>query len=99
MASGEAEFYAAVKAASNAIGMQGIARDLGLDLKIRLWLDSTALIGMASRRGVGRIRHLHTSALWLEKGVSEKLIEVRKVKGEANPAELFTRHVTAPKIA
>ena len=36
LSSGEAEFYVAVKAASNAIGMQSMARDVGLDLRIRL---------------------------------------------------------------
>ena len=97
--SGEAEFSAAVKSASNAVGMQSMARDLGLALKIRLWLDSTASIGMASRRGVGRIRRLHTSPLWLQKYVSEKLVEVRRAKGEVNPADLVTKHLAAPKIA
>ena len=99
LSSGEAEFYAAVKAASNAIGMQSMARDLGIELKIRLWVDSTACIGMASRRGVGRIRHLHTSGLWLQRLVVDKVIEVKKVKGEVNPADLFTKHLTQPKTA
>ena len=76
-----------------------MARGLGLDLKIRLWLDSAASIGMASRRGVGRIRHLHPSALLLLKCVSDNSIEVRKVKGDVNPADLSTKHLEAPKIA
>lgn len=79
--------------------MQSMARDLGLELRIRLWVDSTARIGMASRRGVGRIRHLQTSGLWLQRLVVDKVIEVKKVKGDVNPADLFTNHLSQPKIA
>ena len=59
--------------------------------------NSTACIGMASRRGVGRIRHLHTSGFWLQRLVVDKVIEVKKVKGEVNAADLFTKHLCQPK--
>ena len=98
LSSAEAEFYGAVKTGSNLIGAKSMAADLGLEVQLRLWLDSSAALGVASRRGVGRIRHLHTAALWLQGVVSDKLIEVRKVKGVGNVADLLTKHLASPRV-
>ena len=58
LSSGEAEFVAQVKGASVGIGMQYLARDMGRKVLIRLHTDSTASRGVASRKGLGDIRHL-----------------------------------------
>lgn len=51
---------------SSGIGSASMARDMGLDLRkpVEVMIDATAGIGVASRRGVGRIRHIHTPTLW-----------------------------------
>ena len=56
--SGEAEYYALVRAASEALGMKSIMHDLGWDCKIRLLVDSSAAKSIASRTGLGKLRHL-----------------------------------------
>ena len=60
------ELYAAVKGASIGLGSTYMARDLEIDLKkpIAECLDATAGIGNASRKGAGRIRHVHTWCRW-----------------------------------
>ena len=60
--SGEAEYYALVRAASEALGMKSIMNDLGWDCKIRLLVDSYAAKSIASRTGLGKLRHLETSS-------------------------------------
>eukprot|EP00971_Amphidinium_carterae_P340622 6479059-Amphidinium_carterae.1 len=70
LSSGEAEFAALVKGASVAIGTRSFARDLGRGWQIRLHTDSSAARGMAERKGIGRLRHLHTPLLWLQERVS-----------------------------
>ena len=55
--SGEAEYYALVRAASEAMGMQSLRRDMGWDAKIRLLLDFSAAKSVASRTGLGKLRH------------------------------------------
>ena len=91
--SGEAEHYGMVKDAAAGLGHQAIMSDYGVDLPVRMWSDSSAALGIAKRSGLGRIRHLDTNTLWLQEKVRTGAIEVRKVKGEENPADLFTKHL------
>ena len=56
--SGEAEYYGMVKGASNGLGIQGMLHDSGVILGITLYTDSSAAKGIASRRGLGKVRHI-----------------------------------------
>ena len=93
LSSGEAEYYGLVKGAAAGLGQQAIMSDYGVDLPVRLWSDSSAALGIAKRPGLGKIRHLATHTLWLQEKVRNKCVEVRKIKGEENPADLFTKHL------
>lgn len=93
LSSAESEWYAGVRSASALLGFQALASDLGRELTARLALDATAAKGIAARRGVGKIRHLETQTLWLQRHVTNKRLSVEKVLGELNPADLGTKHV------
>jgi hypothetical protein len=67
--------------------------DLGVELPVTAWTDSSAALGIASRSGLGKLRHLETHTLWLQEKVRTKAITVKKVWGEVNPADLFTKHL------
>ena len=95
LSSGEAEYYGVVKASGVGLGYQSLMADLGLRLPLRAWTDSTASIGVCSRSGLGKLRHLDTQCLWLQHKVRSKAVELRKVKGTENPADLFTKHLTS----
>ena len=56
--SGEAELYVAVKASSEAVRLCSLAKDFRLNLGARVFADTTAALGIITRRGLGRIRHL-----------------------------------------
>ena len=43
--------------------------------------DSAAVVGVATRRGVVKIRHIEMNQLWLQEKVANKDVEVIKVKG------------------
>ena len=62
--SGEANFYGAVKGASTGLGMRALYKDIGYDLPLRLWTDSSAAIGICSRQGLCKLRHLECTSLW-----------------------------------
>ena len=66
LSSGEAEFYGVVKASGAALGQQSLLRDLGVDLPVRVWTDSRAALGICSRSGLGKLRHLETHTLWVQ---------------------------------
>ena len=94
LSSGEAEFYGLVKAASQGLGMQALLHDLGCDIPLNLYTDSSAAIGTCSRQGLGKQRHLDTTSLWIQQKLLQKAFRLKKVSGEENPADLFTKHFT-----
>ena len=93
LSSGEAEYYGLVKAAGAGLGHQALMADLEVQLPVRAWTDSSAALGIATRSGLGKIRHLETHTLWLQEKVRTGAITVKKVRGEVNPADLFTKHL------
>ena len=93
LSSGEAEYYGLVKAAGAGLGHQALMADLDLSLPVRAWTDSSAALGIASRSGLGKIRHLETHTLWLQEKVRTGAITLKKIRGEVNPADLFTKHL------
>ena len=95
LSSGEAEYYGAVRAAGAGLGMQALMDDLGLKLPVLVFVDSSAAIGIASRQGLGKLRHLDTHTLWLQQAVRSKKVTVRKIDGCDNPADLFTKHLAS----
>jgi hypothetical protein len=92
LSSGEAEFNGVVRGAGQALGYQSFLRDLGVELPIRLWTDSSAAIGICSRQGLGKVWHLDTYTLWIQQAVRTGRVAIKKVHGEANPADIFTKH-------
>ena len=95
LSSGEAEFYGVVRASGLALGQQSLMRDLGHEMPVRVWTDSSAAIGISSRQGLGKLRHIATRTLWIQQAICSKAIELRKVRGEVNPADLFTKHLSS----
>ena len=67
--------------------------DLGVTVSIHIKSDASAAIGIASRRGLGKIRHLEVSQLWLQQRVASEELKIDKVKGTDNIADALTKHV------
>ena len=93
LSSGEAELSGIAYGTAQTLGLQSVLRDLGMDLKVRIFSDATAAIGIAKRRGLGRIRHLATADLWIQEKVRSGHIELHKVLGADNPGDVFTKYV------
>ena len=95
LSSGEAEFYGVTKASGIALGMQSLMKDLGTILSVRVWTDSSATMGICGRQGLGKLRHIDTRSLWIQQRLRSGGLELRKVRGEVNPADLFTKHLSS----
>ena len=91
--SGEAEFYALAKSASRALGAVDMAADMAKVVKPRVRVDATASKAIASRRGVGRVRHLHAQVLWVQEAVARRELTILKVMGIENPADMGTKYL------
>ena len=95
LSSGEAEYYGGFKAAGIAIGQQSLMQDMGIQVGVRVWTDSSAAMGICGRSGLGKLRHVQTHTLWVQERVRTGAIQLRKVNGLVNPADLFTKHLTS----
>ena len=93
LSSGEVEYYGLVKSASLALGMRAAYLDLGVDVAINLNTDASAAKAIATRRGLGKLRHLAVHLLWLQQRVAVGDLSICKVKGESNPADILTKYV------
>lgn len=56
-------------------------------------MDSIAALGIVQRTGIGRMKHIHTQALWVQEASGTGRVPYKKIKGEANPADLLTKYV------
>ena len=93
LSSGEAEFYGVVRAAAAALGHRSVMTDLGLSVRVRVWTDSSAAVGTCGRQGLGKLRHIECHTLWVQQRIRQGEFELRKVRGEVHPADLFTKHL------
>ena len=75
---GEAEYYALVKAAAEGLGVQSLARDLGIELTLRIWVDNTTAHAIASRIGLGKVRHMEVKYLWAQEAHQAGRFCIRK---------------------
>ena len=83
-----------VEAVTRAKGLGSLARDLGfsnISSVVQLGTDSSAAKSFVCRRGLGKMRHLDIRDLWLQKEVADGKLEVSKVLGTENPADLMTK--------
>ena len=95
LSSAKAEYYSMVEGTTRAKGMQTLGIEIGLkglEGPINLFADASAARSFASRRGLGRMRHIGTRELWLQGEVLEGRVVISKVRGEENPADLMTKY-------
>jgi hypothetical protein len=101
VSSAEAELYGMVEGVTTGEGLLHLARELGfqnLSNVIHAGTDSNAAKSFVCRRGLGRMRHLELRDLWLQKEVADGLLEVEKLAGIENPADLMTKMLGVGEI-
>ena len=91
LSSGESELGALVRACTEGLGMQSLLKDFSVKVSVVIKSDATAAIGMARRQGLGRVRHLATSDLWIQQRLRAGDFSVLKQPGLTNSADLMTK--------
>ena len=91
MSSGESELYSMTKGAANALGLIALAADFGLVRSGKVHTDASATLGIVKRQGLGKLRHINVQYLWLQDRTRNGDLEVQKVAGAENPADLMTK--------
>ena len=98
LSSGESEYYGLVRGGSVGLGTRSLLRDLGVDMRLVVHSDASAALGIAQRRGTGKVRHIEVHQLWLQDRVSRGDLRVRKIEGKKNPADALTKYVEGWKL-
>lgn len=98
LSTGEAELYALNKAAAQALGLQSLLRDLGIELDIRIHTDATTGRAIATRRGLGKVRHIAVNELWMQEKVANGMMSIHKIKNKFNLADLLTKYLSKDDI-
>ena len=99
LSSAEAELHGLVKASAEGIGMKGLLRDFGREVEVEVYGDASAALSIIGRCGVGKVRHLNTSLLWVQEKAAKRQILYHKVKGTENVADLMTKGLNRMMIS
>ena len=67
-------------------------KEAGVDIGVVIKTDASAAKGIATRRGVGKVRHIETSQLWVQEKVAEGKIKIVKIATEDNIADHLTKY-------
>ena len=94
LSSAESEYYAMTKGAALGLGLQAALEEWGLVTKLELHSDSSAARAFASRRGLGKMRHVQTRYLWLQERVARGDVAVVRIHTDANMADILTKATT-----
>ena len=93
----EAEFYAICSAVSQGLGLKSLLGDLKVHVKVRVGVDASAGKAMASRRGLGKSKHIDVQYLWVQAKVADQEVLLQKIPGEENRSDLMTKYLQAPR--
>ena len=99
LSSAEAELTGICKGAAQGLGLQAYAADLGISLDLTVSSDAAAAVGICTRKGLGRVRHLATADLWIQDRLKKKDFVLDRVPGSENPADVLTKHVDQSLLA
>ena len=69
-------------------------RDLGQDVQITVNTDASTAKAIATRRGLGKVRHMAVHLLWLQERVALNDVAIHKILGSHNPSDILTKHVS-----
>ena len=100
LSSGESEYYSCVLGGATLLGASAILSEWGVDPRRALIVrsDSSAAIGFAKRRGLGRQRHVSTRHLWLQDKVASGTLKVFKVATKDQLGDSPTKASTASAL-
>ena len=90
LSSGEAELNAQVLGLTEGLGVSSLCREWGLPSTVSCFCDSSAARGIASRVGVGRMKHLQVRQLWIQEQVRQGRATVSWMPRNDNLADVLT---------
>jgi hypothetical protein len=98
LSSAEAELYAGLRTASEGLGVQSLMHDMGGQIEVEVWIDSSSALALSHKTGLGKAKHIQIQDLWIQDAVKQGRIRMKKVPGEHNCADLMTKDLSAERM-
>ena len=98
LSSGEAEYYAIVKGASVGLGLKAMLGELNVDTDLTLKTDASAAVGISMRRGLGKVRHIDVTQLWVQEKIAQKVFRICKVNTTENLSDALTKGISQDEM-
>ena len=93
MSSGEAELRSETKTSCELVYQRGVLVDMGVQVEILMKGDSSAAKQNASKLGPDRLKHIHTSDIFVREAIQKKLLRDIKIDGKINCSDIQTKHL------
>ena len=84
LSTAESEYISITKGAAHALEVRSAMVVFGLTFNVVSETHASAGRAMATRRGVGRVRHMDARLVWLQQLCAEGVVQVRARPGEHN---------------
>ena len=81
LCSGEAELFGIMDGSARGIFTKHMYEEMGRTINVDVETDSTAAIGMCSRTGVGKTRHIQVEWLWIQDATRDKVVPFEEGEG------------------
>ena len=98
MSSAESELFCIIRASCEALGLQSLIKGFLTDAQVRLQVDATAAKSIVERKGLSKVRHLDTAALWIQEQQVRRLLPLDKIPGTKNEADLMTKTLDVAQV-
>ena len=102
LSSGESEFVAMVAGCFEGMLIRHLWNQItGQSCKTKVRSDSSAARGMTQRQGqgIGRVRHLDASLLWIQQKEKEKVITVSAIPAGLNSADIGAKNLARKRLS
>ena len=99
LSSGESEFVAMVAGCSEGLLVRHLWNKLtGRSCAMKARSDSSAARSMVQRQGIGRVRQLDASLLWIQQKEKEKVLSVSPTPTDLNCADIGTKNLAKKRL-
>ena len=98
LSSGEAEFYGIVRTVATSKQTSQILEQIGMQLEVTIASDSIAALGICTRTGSGKVRHLSIKELWTQEAYRKEEFQLVSVDTMLNWADTGTKAHTSERL-
>ena len=98
LSSAENEYYAICGTSATGMGIQALLHDWNISMDLNVLTDSSSAKAFASRRGLGRMKHIQTRFLWIQERLALKHFVLNKVGTLLNRADVLTKQLSAKEM-